>query len=99
MMEPDKQKAVKILSYTHSEAQRICREAEEARQLFTPANIATVNGWSEHAGSPVRIHFALAADSFGVAREKSEDHTPIAWPENFWRNIQQLEPLSRGKAA
>jgi hypothetical protein len=99
MTEAEKQKAIKILSFAHREASRLLREAEEVRRFFAPVTIATVNGWSAQESAPIRIHLALDHDGLHVARDASQHHTLIRWPEHFWRQLTPLEPLTREKAA
>jgi hypothetical protein len=99
MTETEKQATVKILSWVHRETSRICQQAVEARSFFTPATLATINGWSEQDTVAYRVHFAMDAEGFHVARDANQNHSLIRWPENFWKNIQELEPLSQPSAA
>jgi hypothetical protein len=98
MTETEKKAAVKILTWAHKNAKEICTEAAEARCFFAQETIATINGWSGRDGT-IPVHFAMDDKGSHVARHLSESHTLIRWPVNFWKNILQLEPLSRAQAA
>jgi hypothetical protein len=95
MTELEKKAAVKILSWAHGQANKLCNEAEEARQFFTPVTVGTVNGWAAQDGCPVRVHFITDDDGFHIARDPSQSHSRLPWPERFWGDLRQLEPLVR----
>jgi hypothetical protein len=99
MTETEKEAAVKILTWVHGKASQIIGRGEEARRFFTPATVATINGWSQQEGCPIGIHFALDERGLHVARRPNEDHSLIQWPANFWNALQHLDPLSRARAA
>jgi len=98
MTETEKRAAVKILTWAHKESRRYCGEAEEARRFFSRVTLATINGWSQKEGA-ITVHFAMDQEGFYIARDASQSHSFIKWPENFWNSIKELEPLTRTKAA
>jgi hypothetical protein len=65
------------LSWVHRETSRICQQAVEARSFFTPATLATINGWSEQDTVAYRVHFAMDAEGFHVARDANQNHSLI----------------------
>ena len=98
MTETEKQKLVKILSWSHREAVRLISQAEEARRFFSNVAITTINGWSSQENCQVRIHLAMDDEAFHVGRDETS-HFRLPWPPHFWNALTNLEPLSKASLA
>lgn len=96
--ENEKKAAVRVIKFAHNAAIKAFAEAEEVRRFFAKVNVATINKWSEHDGSPEEIHLAMENDGWYVGRNAAS-HFMIKWPAHFWLALRTLEPLMQAKAA
>jgi hypothetical protein len=94
MTEVERKAAVKILKAAHSQAAKLLAEAEQSRRFFARSPLNTINNWSKQSHSPIRVHFSIDDEAVYVGRAAGA-HFRIKFPDDFWKSIKQLEPMTK----
>jgi hypothetical protein len=70
MNDTDRAQAVKLFAQTLRHGKAVYRTVDELRQFTAPVDLGTLNGWSSHEGSPIKMHVAFDGTTFSIGRSQ-----------------------------
>lgn len=92
MTQDERAKAARILSKGLEAANNIFEEAEEIRRGFSPMAIATLKGWTRHAGCPVHLYVNGDAHNFYIGLDEAQQMR-VELPHVFWTHFGTLPKI------
>lgn len=96
MDDTERSQTAKRLSIALAVSRELWQSAQEAQRFFSPNNIAIINGWGNHPGSPFAI--AMQRDGRNVTIGRSKDTGPVLQlPESFDRILVDLPKIGTPK--